>query len=48
MLERGQVCTRLWWGNLREKLHGIPSRRRKDNIKIALAITIEMAQDREK
>jgi len=32
--EIGEVLTRLWWGNLRERDHGRPRRRWEDNIKI--------------
>jgi len=30
---RVEVCTRVWWGNLREQPHGRPRHRLGDNIK---------------
>ena len=32
----GEVCTRFWWGNLREKPLGRTRRRWEDNIKMDL------------
>ena len=33
---KGEVCTRFWWGNLRERPLGRPRRRWEDNIKMDL------------
>jgi hypothetical protein len=35
-LERGEVYTGFWWGNLRERDHGRPNCRWEDNIKMDL------------
>ena len=52
----GEVCTRFWWGNLREKRPlRRPRRRWEDNIKMDLVEVgrgcgdwIELAQDRDR
>ena len=36
MWEKRELRTRLWWGNAKETLFGIPRRRWKDNIKMGL------------
>ena len=55
-LMEGEVCTRFWWGNLRERNHwGDPRSRWKDNIKTDLQEVgrgcrdwMELAQDRDR
>ena len=52
---KGEVCTRFWWGNLRERDHLARQRRRwEDNIKMDLQEVgrgcgdwMELAQDRD-
>ena len=51
---KGELCTRFWWGNLKEKRPlGRPRRRWEDNIKMELEKVgsgfvdwMELAQDR--
>ena len=53
--KKGELCTRFWWGNLRERGHwGDPRRRWEDYIKIDLEEVergcgdwMELAQDRD-
>ena len=53
---KGEVYTRFWWGNLKERDHlGRPRRRWEDNIKMALQEVgsgcgdwMELAQDRDR
>ena len=49
------MCTRFWWGNLREKPLGRPIRRWEDNIKMDLEEVgrgcgdwMELAKDRDR
>ena len=52
-VERGDVLTRLWWENLRERDHGRPRRRWECNIKMDIKKVlwivdwIDLAQDRD-
>ena len=52
---KGEVCTRFWWGNLRERDLWRPRRRWEDNIKMDLQEMgrgcgdwMELAEDRER